>query len=84
MEIVMTRKWAANVANQGIALIASLLMRSPAFRPPSPPIQPSSSLPAAKRRAEAGAFDGGSTLAAAAGPDPRNGSYHPHKKYLQI
>jgi hypothetical protein len=28
MEIVMIMKWAANVANQGIALIASLLMRS--------------------------------------------------------
>jgi hypothetical protein len=28
MEIVMIRNWAANVANQGIALIASLLMRS--------------------------------------------------------
>jgi hypothetical protein len=28
MEIVMIRKWAANVASQGIALIASLLLRS--------------------------------------------------------
>jgi hypothetical protein len=28
MEIVMIRKWAANVANQGIALIASMLLRS--------------------------------------------------------
>jgi hypothetical protein len=28
MEIVMIGNWAANVANQGIALIASLLMRS--------------------------------------------------------
>jgi hypothetical protein len=28
MEIVMIRNWAANVANQGVALIASLLMRS--------------------------------------------------------
>jgi hypothetical protein len=28
MEIVMIRNWATNVANQGIALIASLLMRS--------------------------------------------------------
>jgi hypothetical protein len=28
MEIMMIRKWAANVANQGIALIASMLLRS--------------------------------------------------------
>jgi hypothetical protein len=28
MEVVMIKKWIANVANQGIALIASLLMRS--------------------------------------------------------
>jgi hypothetical protein len=28
MEIVMIRKWAATAANQGIALAASLLMRS--------------------------------------------------------
>jgi hypothetical protein len=28
MEIKMIRNWAANVANQGVALIASLLMRS--------------------------------------------------------
>jgi hypothetical protein len=28
MEIVMIRKWAANAANQGIALIASMLLRS--------------------------------------------------------
>jgi hypothetical protein len=28
MEIMMIRKWASNVANQGIALIASMLLRS--------------------------------------------------------
>jgi hypothetical protein len=28
MESVMIRKWAANVANQGIALVASMLLRS--------------------------------------------------------
>ena len=28
MEMTMIRNWAANVANQGIALVASLLMRS--------------------------------------------------------
>jgi hypothetical protein len=28
MEAVMIRKWVSNVANQGIALIASLLLRS--------------------------------------------------------
>jgi uncharacterized protein YjiS (DUF1127 family) len=28
MEVVMIKKWTANVANQGIALIASMLLRS--------------------------------------------------------